>query len=87
MVTKLPRNALAAALIRAFRAATESPDIGAMVSMEAIIAHEGAYGLPGLEGLVARDPIDFLMVAAPGFDKQLKATTGRSRDEKLSFTI
>lgn len=81
MTAKLHRNALAHALCAALTAARSSADIGQQVALERICEHEGAYDWGCLLDIVRKDPVDFILVAAPGFTKWLKLATGKNRDE------
>lgn len=72
-------------LMNAILAAVDSGDIGRMVAVEKIIEKESSCGLEGLRRTLEHDAHDFLMVAAPGFDRWLKLATGRNRDEWLTL--
>lgn len=74
-------NALASALSRALTDASNSADIARSWALSRIIEKEHSYGLEGLLRTVSRDPVDFILVAAPGFSRDLKLATGRDRNE------
>jgi hypothetical protein len=85
MITKLHAPALANMLANVFSGACECGELSKMNAVHAIIEKERFYGLDGLLSTIANDAVDFLMVAAPGFDRDLKIATGRSRADWLSL--
>jgi hypothetical protein len=78
---KITAKALATALIRAMDAALDSGDLSRMNAVHEIVEQEHYLGVDGLYLHIRHDPVDFILVAAPGFSKALKRATGKSRDE------
>ena len=78
---KIGAKALATALVRAMDAALDSGDLARMNAVHEIIEKEGMRSLDGLYRQIRHDPVDFILVAAPGFSTALKRATGKSRDE------
>lgn len=76
---------LAVMLSNSLRAATDSLDLSRINAVHKIVEIEHTSGLEGLYRSIAERPVEFLMVAAPAFDKHLKRATGRDRDNWLSL--
>ncbi|MEJ8837799.1 hypothetical protein [Ramlibacter sp. AN1133] len=82
---KLPAATIGKMISRALHDALESGCIGRMNSVHEIMERERTQGFEGLCSMVLQDTADFLLVAAPGFDRQLKLASGRGRDEWLNL--
>ena len=78
---RLSKHALSCALRNAFNDAFASGDIARIEAMHNIIEKERSSGLDGLLRTIDHDPVDFILVAAPGFSRDLKLATGKSRNE------
>jgi len=72
---------LAGALVRALESAINSPDLSQIEAVHSIIEQERFQGFEGLRRSVQQNPVDFVLVAAPGFCTSLKRATGFTRDE------
>ena len=74
------KDQLAARLIACLEAAVQSPDLGQIEAVHEIIKHDHYRGLDGLYNTIRHDPVDWVMVAAPGFSNALKRATGYDRN-------
>lgn len=88
---RLPKSAFVHALSSALTGALESGDLSKMEAVHTIMTKEGfsprefeevgESPFKRMLKVIERDHADFVMVAAPGFSRELKLATGRSRDE------
>lgn len=72
---------LSGALVRALESAINSPDLSQIEAVHSIIDQERFQGFEGLCRSIRQNPVDFILVAAPGFCASLKRATGFSRNE------
>jgi hypothetical protein len=77
---RLSKHALSCALRNALDDALDSGDYARIEAVHTIVEKE-SNGLDGLLRTIDHDPVDFILVAAPGFSRELKLATGKSRNE------
>jgi hypothetical protein len=77
---RLSKHALSCALRNALDDAFDSGDYARIEAVHSIIEKE-SNGLDGLLRTIDNDPVDFILVASPGFSRELKLATGKSRNE------
>jgi hypothetical protein len=86
--TEIPKNVLASILTRRLKASMDSGEICRMNAVFCIIEKERFCGPDGLFNQIEHDPLDFLLCAAPSFDKYLKLATGLTRSGRSTrFTV
>jgi hypothetical protein len=78
---KLTKSQLTHALLACLECAIESSDIARLNAVHRIIEVERFQGFEGLTSAIFHDPVDFILIAAPGFSGSLKAATGKDRNE------
>ena len=78
---RLSKHALSCALHNAINDALNSGDYARMEAVHNIVEKEQSSGVDGLLRSIDYDAVDFILVAAPGFSRDLKIATGKSRNE------